>query len=359
MSSELLTILALVQGGVLVLLFGVLIWNRVARTYWERRGEEGYRALTSAFRRWRAEGRRDAAPIRQALDGCPIRSVRRFLDDVAEELDPGVLDDLREIVRDTRWFDSVRSATGSWLWWRRMDAAQIFRSLGTSEEADLLAELLRDSHGATRLAAMFAARERVLPELLEPLLGRLHREERPRKKVLVDTLLVYGEDLVDPLLARLTETTDPSELKTLLSVLGRLAADHPLPRLRERVLPLTSHRETEVRIEAIRALRPFRDEAAVRSVEAALSDEAWEVRTQAASSLGAMGGGERIREALRSALTDSSWWVRLRAAIALRKLGEFGVHVLESIEPDEDPFAYDMANYVLSLTPRAVQEYAS
>lgn len=359
MSSELLVILALVQGGVVLLLFGVLVWKRLSRTYWERREEESYEALVDALRRWRRGGRDDPSPVRAALERCPLRAARRFLDDHWGELEVDERRELREVVRDTPWFGSARAAAGSWLWWRRMDAAQILRSVGGPEEADLLNDLLRDSHGATRLAAMFAARELALPELLDPLLDRLLEEERPRRKVLIDTLLTYGTELVQPLSSRMEETTDPEALRTLLLVLGRLAGEHPLVRLRDQLLPLTSHRETEIRIQAIKALRAFRDEAALREVEDALSDDAWEVRTQAASALGEMGGGEPARRALHRALRDENWWVRLRAAIALRKLGEAGVRELESIEAEEDPYAYDMANYVLGLTPRAVEEYAT
>lgn len=357
MTSELLAILALVQAGVLVLLFTVLFWKRVARTYWEKRHEDSYEELREALRRWqRGEG--EASAIRRALDGCPLRSARRLLDDVGEELEPGVRRRLRAVMRDTAWFGSVCSATRSWFWWRRMDAAQILRFLGTGAEAEILDDLLRDRHGATRLAAMFAARALTLPELLHPLLDRLLAEERPRRKVLVDSLLAYGPELVDPLLERLDAADDPSDLETLLTVAGRLARDHPLPALRERLLALTSHREIELRIKAVKAMRAFGDDAAVRAVEAALSDEAWEVRTQAASALGAMAEGGRVRDALQGALGDPNWWVRLRAAIALRKQGSEGVRELESIEARDDRFAYDMANYVLSLTPRAVEEYA-
>jgi len=357
MSSELLAILVLLQAGVLVLLFTVLFWKRVARTYWEKRNEDSYEKLSTALGRWqRGEG--DASAIRRALEGCPLRSARRFLDDVGEEMEAGARRRLRAVMRDTPWFESVCSAARSWFWWRRMDAAQILRFLGTAEEAPLLTGLLRDRHGATRLAAMFAARSLTLPELLGPLLDRLLREERPRRKVLVDTLLAYGEELADPLLERFRATDDPADLEILLTVLGRLARNHPLPAVRERLLPLTSHRDTEVRIEAVRAMRSFEDDDAVRAVEAALSDEAWEVRTQAATALGAMAGGAQVREALRGALGDANWWVRLRAAIALRKQGDTGVRELESIEPRDDRFAHDMANYVLSLTPRAVEEYA-
>ena len=57
-------------------------------------------------------------------------------------------------------------------------------------------------------------------------------------------------------------------------------------------------------------------------------------------------------------LTDPSWWVRLRSALALRRLGADGVALLEARRPEDDMYAYEMAQYVLQLDRAAIAEYS-
>jgi HEAT repeat protein len=80
---------------------------------------------------------------------------------------------------------------------------------------------------------------------------------------------------------------------------------------------------------------------------AALADEAWPVRAQAARALG------RLREPaavapLADRLTDRSWWVRRHAAYAMRRLGPTGRAALRRLmEHSSDPYARDMAREAL------------
>jgi hypothetical protein len=64
-----------------------------------------------------------------------------------------------------------------------------------------------------------------------------------------------------------------------------------------------------------------------------------------------------MASSLAQALRDPSWWVRLRAGLTLRRLGAPGIDILGQTDPDEDRFAFEMAQYVLGLDEAAVAEY--
>ncbi len=66
------------------------------------------------------------------------------------------------------------------------------------------------------------------------------------------------------------------------------------------------------------------------ALRAALLDEAWQVRAQAAASLGALGDRGEHPGARATAIEDESWWVRRNCAEALGALGEPGREALSA-----------------------------
>ena len=85
---------------------------------------------------------------------------------------------------------------------------------------------------------------------------------------------------------------------------------------------------------------------------AALQDEEWPVRAQAARALGRIRAPMALLE-LPSRLTDSAWWVRRHAAYALIEFGEEGAAELRRIAGGSpDPYARDMAREALEAGPR-------
>jgi HEAT repeat protein len=76
------------------------------------------------------------------------------------------------------------------------------------------------------------------------------------------------------------------------------------------------------------------------------------IRAQAAKSLGALGADDG-RRALEAALADQAWWVRANAATSLRQLGDAGMAALRRAARSEDRFARDRAREALSLSAPA------
>lgn len=359
-SSELLGLLVAVQALLVGALFLFLLLNRVSQNLVSRRRRRWAVRAEHALREWVA-GRIEASEAAGVLKQAPLASAREAL----EEVWPALLDEdrgrLRELARGSGWSRVLRRRSGSVFWWRRMDVAQLLAFVGSEEVSDVLIRLLEDRHMAVRVAGTFAARDLAFPDLLDPLLRQAVLANPPRRRALYDAILSFGEKAVPKVRRSLEEVGegDDTRLKVLLTLAGRLAERVEASVLLPAVLDRGYHGNLEIRIQAMKALSSFPDRRSVERLKSGLEDTAWEVRSQAAKGLGQLGIDE-AREDLRRALGDESWWVRLRAAIALRQLGEAGVRTLESIDAeDDDPYAHDMANYVLRLEDAALTDYAA
>lgn len=356
MTRTFLLVLLAVEGGLLALLFLLLLaWPLVRRLDRRRRGRRR-REVLGAVREFRDGG--DPAKLRSVLDRSRPRALLQALETVEEAGDAGEDEaGLGRLVRASDAFRRVRRAAGSRRWWRRQTAAQILGRVARHEDRDLLLGLVRDPHPAVSAAALLAVRRLSWPSTAEPLLEMALEGtpvQRGEVELLVETLVELGPEAVLPPLRRRIEAVRGGEAETtLLRIAGRLGD----PRIRTLVRGRLRDGGLETRIQAARTLASLGGEAARRSLEEALEDPAWEVRAQAARALGVLGAVEAVGP-LRRALTDPSWWVRLRAALALRTVGPEGRRTLEEADPEEDAYAADMADYVLGLEEAAVREYA-
>ncbi len=85
--------------------------------------------------------------------------------------------------------------------------------------------------------------------------------------------------------------------------------------------------EVVLRVAALRALGAMGHPGAAGIIATALSDEAWDVRAEAAVVAGKIGTTSLV-PALAGLLDDPVWWVRFRAADALARLGREGIETL-------------------------------
>jgi HEAT repeat protein len=85
----------------------------------------------------------------------------------------------------------------------------------------------------------------------------------------------------------------------------------------------------------------------VASLIISLDDDNWEVRAQAAKSLGTLGDKQAVGK-LKQVLSDENWWVRHNTAEALYKLGEEGIEVLRETSRSEEGAPQATAAQVLA-----------
>lgn len=130
--------------------------------------------------------------------------------------------------------------------------------------------------------------------------------------------LRYAEAL-EPALRSLTHDDDSVRSEAVV-VLGWLKQNSALAPL---AATATDDSSAEIRRAAVGAMgfAPSTDTAAVTALLAALGDDAWAVREEAATTLGKL-RAQSARDALIVVLNDDYWQVRLRAARALGQLGD-------------------------------------
>ncbi|EKT4465446.1 HEAT repeat domain-containing protein [Pseudomonas putida] len=167
----------------------------------------------------------------------------------------------------------------------RQAAAQSLSELKSLETGLLILPWAEHADGFVRASALRALRELRLEEAAAPALRALDDVEAAVRREAVGILGWLKHAPALPALARLA----------------------------------TEEMDTEVRRAAIGALGLARDAGVLPALVMALRDEAWQVREEAATTLGKVGLGE-AGPALVEALEDAYWQVRLRAARALGRL---------------------------------------
>lgn len=200
----------------------------------------------------------------------------------------------------------------------RREAAIVLASWESDEVVEAMCAALLDADEDVRAAAAQG-----LSELKAPSSGHVLRRwaMRPepfvRRAVLRALRELRFADAFEPALQALADTQAELRLEAV-AVLGWLkdaAALAPLAAL------AANDANAEVRRAAVGAIgfAGADDQAVLGALLAALRDETWQVREEAATTLGKLRAGA-AREPLVAALDDAYWQVRLRAARALGQL---------------------------------------
>jgi HEAT repeat protein len=201
----------------------------------------------------------------------------------------------------------------------RLEAARVLASWEQDDIVEALCAALLDADDEVRAAAAQS-----LTELKDPASGRVLRSwvERPEPFVRSAVLRALRElrfaDAFDPALQALVDPTPGVRLEAV-AVLGWLKDARALAPL---AAVATADGDTEVRRAAVGSLgfAPVTHDLAIAALLHALRDAVWQVREEAATTLGKL-RAQVAREPLVAALDDDYWQVRLRAVRALGQLG--------------------------------------
>ncbi|WP_137955478.1 HEAT repeat domain-containing protein [Burkholderia sp. 4M9327F10] len=202
----------------------------------------------------------------------------------------------------------------------RLEAARVLASWERDEIVEALCGALLDP-----AAEVSAAAAQSLSELKDPASATVLRRwvERPEPFVRAATLRALRELRVavafEPALEALADAT-PSVRLEAVAVLGWLKDARALPPL---AALATGDAEADVRRAAVGSLgfAPATHEAATAALLDALRDGAWQVREEAATTLGKLRAPAALAPLL-AALDDDYWQVRLRAVRALGQTGD-------------------------------------
>ncbi|MBI0329403.1 HEAT repeat domain-containing protein [Burkholderia plantarii] len=206
----------------------------------------------------------------------------------------------------------------------RREAALALAAWEQPDAVDALCAALLDTGPGVREAAAQS-----LSELKDPASGDTlrrwagHHEPFAARAVLRGLRELRHPDAYAPALAAL-DTADAELRLEAIAVLGWLKVRHALPRLAALAV---GDPHPELRRAAVGALgfvpdgeADPADETVAAALLGALADAAWQVREEAATTLGKR-RETRAVEALTAALDDAYWQVRLRATRALGRIG--------------------------------------
>ncbi len=352
MSFAILTIVAILQIVFIVLLLITLALGRVLSDWQTATNEKNTRHLLRAANQW-LSGRGWPEDFIVHAKRARYPTVVAVLQRFGSHIGGQAWEELVDMVRELAWFEDLKKRAHSSFWWRRLSATHGYAMVARPEDTPILEKLIRDRNPVVRLATVATIKRVLSVTMLEATLDLADTQQSVVRRYVLETLTSNpGLDLA-LIQSRLDHPRSSQQLRILLD----LVADLGVPSFLSHVLPHVINPDLEVRIAVGRTLGQFPHAVSATSLFSLLEDPAWQVRAQAAAGLGAIGARESLA-ALRRALEDPSWWVRLRAALGLRRLGEAGREVLQSLRPEDDRYAYEMAGYVLGLDDAAVAQYS-
>nr|PZN37641.1 MAG: hypothetical protein DIU70_12245 [Bacillota bacterium] len=244
---------------------------------------------------------------------------------------------------------------------RRIRAAELLAHLPVcAESSRILCQLVADQRPLVREAAVRAVAFRGDAAAAAAMLRAIEQYQDLSLYLLARRALrACGQAVAGALIAGLGSPL-PEVRWLCLEALGDLGAPETLPFLLELSTP---ERDVETLARAARALRRFRGPEVVARLLALATHPGWEVRAQAARSLGWVAGGwentgpeqesatDSIREAvverLQQLACDPEYWVRNNAVIALAALRLRGKEALQALARGPDRYAADRAREAL------------
>ncbi len=249
---------------------------------------------------------------------------------------------IESILLDDFLLPQARMLTNKVKFTERLLAVRVFL-LDTKprDEAHIL-RLLKDTIPLVRHEAILCAVRLGSKLLVNQLIDSMAGEARFAKYVYKDALREASEGVFSNIKERLlTEKNDKKRIVCMQllafkeddAIVNYIGHDKYSP-------------DMEVRIAVAKVLGFCSQPASVQMLTDLLKDKYWEVRAAAAKALGQLKAEQAILD-LTQSLKDSRWWVRMHSAAALLNLGNEGLAVLKSQDPQRDRFAYEMAQYVI------------
>lgn len=268
-------------------------------------------------------------PKRQFRDGNSLLEAIPLLE--PKELAPAIIKLWPSLDEQTR--QQLREEIGNYGWEayfitdledadleRRLLAVEILGLIGGKQSLWPLLNALASKNEAICFGAANALKQLKAPGVVETLIDALAVPERWSPARVADVILARGQEAVVPLLERMINAPAVSR-KYIIELLGELGDMRAVPYL----INAMEDEDPVVRAKGAGALaklnKPVTEVAA--SLLQALTDEAWEVRAQAALAAGVM-GIEEAAAGLEKLLDDPDWRVRENAKKAMERLSATG-----------------------------------
>jgi len=230
-------------------------------------------------------------------------------------------------------------------WTKRMLAARCFALSPLPEDQADMFSLIDDPVFLIRRTAASAAMKLDNKEAIIKIIHRLSQEFLYTRFFYRDILL---HEKSMPILKWIEEIASTEKDETIhitcLDLLADESFDGDFPFLAADM----KSENPKIRLAAIKVHESNPQTNSSQVLVNSLQDPEEEIRAHAALGLQNFATKENIKH-LQAALSDQSWLVRSQAAKSLKIIGENGIEILKKQNPELDPSAYEAAQYALEL----------
>lgn len=280
--------------------------------------------------------------LRRSL--CTIPLLIPTIRKIDEEIKDAHWDKIKASIFENILFPTAQKYSYSRKWTKRIQAIGCFLHFIDKKNEEYLLHLIKDTTPIIQYAAAYSAAKLGTLQCTNAILDKMNQANHFLRIPLREALSRGDSHTFGYLESRLESDKDPFIRVSCLEVLSSHMNAHISELARKDLYAPGKN----LRIAAIRALGHAPDPINVTALTPLLKDPEWEIRAITARSLGYLKAKEALSE-LTLLLKDEIWWVRINSAIALKRLGEEGKKKLEQQTPQEDQYAYQMAQYILNV----------
>ncbi|PIS00386.1 MAG: hypothetical protein COT84_08105 [Chlamydiae bacterium CG10_big_fil_rev_8_21_14_0_10_35_9] len=274
---------------------------------------------------------------------CNIPFLVPLILKVNEEVKDSHWETLKKSISQNLLFPQAKKLTYSKKWTKRVQAAGCYLHFpDTNNEPEVL-YLLQDPVPIIKYSAAACAAKLGTYKSANAVIDAMSCN-RFLRHPFQEALLGGNPKSFDHIEKRFEKETDPYKRVSCLEVLAHKMNSHIVD-LAEKDL-YAAH--LNLRIAAIRALGHFFEPRSISLLLPLLKAPEWEVKAIAARSLGYLKAEEAVSELL-NLLKDKTWWVRMNSALALKRIGDKGIKTLNQVNPKEDRYAYEAAQFALKV----------
>jgi len=289
--------------------------RQAAKALGEIGDARGITPLTEALKDEEWEVRRQAAEVLGKIGDWPV------VEPLIETLKDGEWSVREETARalgnigHSQAAESLIAALQDTEWRVRREAAQALGKIGDANAVRSLTTTLQDTEWRVRREAVRALGKIGNAQAIESLIIALKDGEWSVRQVAFDALKQIGETKTLEALIAAIKGADASVRQAIFWVIEKIGASAVSP-----LVAALAGADTSARLAIMWTLEKI-GTSAVAPLIVALKDQDWNVRQEAARSLGRL-GGTRSTEALIAALNDENMYVRQAAVEALRRIGD-------------------------------------
>lgn len=272
----------------------------------------------------------------------------RNLVEVLEKYDQRFNDDrwlsIKEKIVTSYLLPQIDKMASSIFWVKRHLAARALLLCPQKADTKWLHQLLNDSRYLVRVTAAVCITKTSHRQLFNDVLKKMSEETSLSQFPYRDALIQVNQEKYDWMASLLSTESNKKIIAICLDVLSSRYSRHLLPLIK----PFVNDPDSACRTLAIKALGNIPNEESIRLLMEHLVDSEWEIRAESVIGLQKLYAIEAIPK-IQVLLNDPVWWVRLQAALALKAFGVEGRDVLSTRDRENEPRAYEIAQYALAL----------